>query len=80
MLENLIGDVAAATQQDWQRKLARDAQIAEALQANGPHAAISRSQQQRAAVARALRALAFRLAPPQAEPTTTIHQAAGMQP
>ena len=80
MLDSMIGDLAAAKQQDWQRKLPRDAQIAEALQGNGPRAAISRGQRQRAAVARALRALAFRLASPQAEPATTMQQATGAQP
>jgi len=80
MFDAMIGDLATAQQQDRQRAMAREAQIAEAIRANGPRTAIRRGQRQRAAIARALRALAFRLAPPQTEPTTARQQAAGAQP
>jgi hypothetical protein len=80
MFDTMIGELAAAYQLERQREMAREAQIAAAQRANGPRAVISRSQRQRTAIASALRALAFRLAPPQEGPTAAMYHAAGAQP
>jgi ABC-type microcin C transport system duplicated ATPase subunit YejF len=79
MLDNMIVEIAAAQQQDRRKAMAHEAKIAEALRGSGPREAFSGSQRRRAAIASALRALAFRLAPPQEEPATTMRRSAGAQ-
>lgn len=63
MFDNMIGDVARAMQDDRRRQAAKMARIVEAEQTHRLSAREARLRNQRAALARALMALAMRLAP-----------------
>jgi hypothetical protein len=79
MFDCMIMDNATARQQERLQEFAHEARLAEALRGSGPQATITRAQRQRAAIAGALRALAFQLAPPE-DPATTMRRSAGAQP
>jgi hypothetical protein len=64
MMENMIGELARTTQSDRRAQAARNGRIAEAIAADGPNSHGSRMRARRAAIAKALIALAARLAPP----------------
>lgn len=64
MMENMIGDVARTMQDDRRAAAARRARLAEAQSVYQPHAHGARLRKRRAAIAKALQALAMRLAPP----------------
>lgn len=64
MLDSLIGDLARAIQDDRRAWVAREVRLQEAEEAHLPSARSVRLRGHRAAIAKALIALAFRLAPP----------------
>ncbi len=64
MMENMIGDVARTMQDDRRAAAARRTRLAEAESMYVPHAQGTRLRKRRAAIAKALQALAMRLAPP----------------
>ena len=64
MLDNMIGDIARAMQEDRRAEATKQARILEAEQAYRPYAYGTRRRKYRAAIAAALMALAMRLAPP----------------
>jgi hypothetical protein len=74
MMENMIGEVARAMQDDRRRQETSNERIAEALSPYGSKLHGSRMRARRAAIARALIALAARLEPPtlQEAPRPTI--------
>lgn len=74
MMENMIGDLARTIQDDRRTQAAYNERIAEAIEGERPDALGGRTHRRRAAIAKALMALAIRLAPPMGEgaPLTTI--------
>jgi hypothetical protein len=64
MMENMIGDIARTMQSDRRAQAARNERIAEAIATHRPNAQGNRMRARRAAIAKALIALAARLAPP----------------
>lgn len=64
MMENMVSEVARAMQDDRRAQAAKQARIIEAERAHRPHAEGTRLRTHRAAIAKALMALATRLAPP----------------
>jgi hypothetical protein len=74
MMENMIGDLARTMQDDRRTRAAHNERIAEAIEGERPDALGGRARKRRAAIAKALMALAMRLAPPMGEgaPLSTI--------
>jgi hypothetical protein len=66
MLDYMIGDLARAIQDDRRAWSAKEARLKEAKEAHLPSARSVRLRRHRAAIAKALVALAFHLAPPTA--------------
>jgi hypothetical protein len=64
MLDNMIGDIARAMQDDRRAEAMKQARLVEAEQARLPYAHGVRQRKYRAAIAAALMAFAMRLAPP----------------
>ncbi|GEM_PF-4310635 len=71
MLDYMTGEVAQAIQDDRRAQAAKRARVAEVEEAHRPHGQGARMRERRAAVAKALQALAMRLAPP--APAGTPH-------
>ncbi len=71
MMENMVSEVARAIQDDRRAQAAKRARIIEAAEAHRPHAQGARLRARRAAIAKALMALAPRLAP--SAPTEAPH-------
>ncbi|MHB8644501.1 MAG: hypothetical protein ACYDAR_01780 [Thermomicrobiales bacterium] len=63
MGDYMIGELARAMQDDWRAQAAKRALVAEAEAARRPRAHVARLSNRRAAIAKALMALAMRLAP-----------------
>ena len=80
MLENLFVEIAEAQQQDRRIAMEREVRLAEAMRTAAPRARFMSGQRRRAAIARVLRALAFKLAPANDGQETAQRRPAGAQP
>lgn len=64
MMENMVGEIARTMQHDRRAQAEKNARLAEAERAHGPGTVGGRMRKRRTAIAKALIALATRLAPP----------------